>query len=393
MGARGRVYYISPNLMEEFRRCHGEDFMPSPGGNKIAGVSRALTVAGVSSWTVSCPVVSSGVPRLYDPTILRGNGYNSVYLLGIRNRWFNRPVAFFTYGWFCLRKVRTGDRVIFYNTTPEYVLGAAILRARRIPGVLDIEDAARRSRMGPRDLLVLLSFLLLRKLCSRRYVVAAEAIGRQLKGNPEYHVCRGVCEPSASPERDFRRLTVLYGGAKTAEWGTGLFADAIRCLARQPAALRERIRFIVTGSGDFSAIRQVSDEVAGLVDVGIAPDSSTAEYEGFLRVANVGLELRMPGTEGAETTFPSKILELAGNGLLVVTTGTGDVPSVLDSDSAVFLREASGAAVVDALVQVLAHPTKWAEVAANGAKLVANDFSPPAVGQGLRDFLFGSVGE
>jgi hypothetical protein len=161
-----------------------------------------------------------------------------------------------------------------------------------------------------------------------------------------------------------------------------------RFLAQQPSAIRSRIRFLVTGFGDFTQIDRAIEEYGSLVDIRVLPETTTAEYQDLLASSNVGLELRIPGSEGAETTFPSKLIELGSHGILVLTTGTGDVHNVYDDRSAVFLEEASGEALAAALVSILGHPGEASDRALEGARITQALHSPAATGEGLRAFLF-----
>jgi hypothetical protein len=61
----------------------------------------------------------------------------------------------------------------------------------------------------------------------------------------------------------------------------------------------------------------------------------------MLAEADVGLSLKMPGSNLVATTFPSKVVELASHGLLVLTTDVSDVGVLFNDDTAVVLRDAT----------------------------------------------------
>lgn len=386
--SKTRVFYFSPNIYENYRNINGEFFSSSPGGNKVAGVVGALGLYHPAVWTVSAPVVSSGVKRFYQKRIIKGGrGWASVYFPAFRNRWINRTTAFFSYFWFCLWYVSSNDKVIFYNFFPEYVPAAIILKIKGCAGILDIEDSPRKNEsLGWFELLNRYSFVVLRKLSDKRLIAASNWISNEY-GQGNSFVCHGVNRFTRNPLSDFSTIIVLFSGAKTIEWGNEVFIDAIKALALWPIELRKKIKFYVTGFGDFERIRQCEQKFHEALDIIIIENATSAEYKNILLKANVGLELRIPESEGAQTTFPSKLVELATSGLLVITTGSGDISSVLPKDAAIFISKPYAKSLSDALLNIVNNPVQCVEISNRGYSAMSNCSDPSHIGLVLNNFL------
>jgi glycosyltransferase involved in cell wall biosynthesis len=116
---------------------------------------------------------------------------------------------------------------------------------------------------------------------------------------------------------------------------------------------------------------------------------STGEYRQILQDSHLGLCLKLPSSSMGATTFPSKVVELASNGLLVVSTKVSDVPLILDNSCAFLLGEATAQALANALTEIASHPEKSGATALKGQQKIAALLSEETVGAGLLQFWRG----
>jgi hypothetical protein len=94
----------------------------------------------------------------------------------------------------------------------------------------------------------------------------------------------------------------------------------------------------------------------------------------------------MPGTGAAQATFPSKLLEFAENGLLIVSTGTGDVSTVISNESGFLLPSQTADELVNVLTIVEADRDGAANRAASGTAALCSTYQEERVISGVLDF-------
>jgi glycosyltransferase involved in cell wall biosynthesis len=116
-----------------------------------------------------------------------------------------------------------------------------------------------------------------------------------------------------------------------------------------------------------------------------------SDYIEILRQSHVGLCLKIPCSGMGSTTFPSKVVELASYGLLVISTRVSDVPDLFPPGSAVLLSDPSAEALVAALVAADADPKTASEIAERGNAVVRERLSAKKVGTELLAFLGGEL--
>jgi glycosyltransferase involved in cell wall biosynthesis len=108
----------------------------------------------------------------------------------------------------------------------------------------------------------------------------------------------------------------------------------------------------------------------------------------LLAQCHVGLALKPSAGGLARTTFPSKVVELAGAGLLVVTTDISDVRRVL-GDGALYVTPESGRSLAEILLRLVQDPEALARIADAGTRAAAALCDPVAAGRILARFLLG----
>jgi len=147
--------------------------------------------------------------------------------------------------------------------------------------------------------------------------------------------------------------------------------DLMAALAR-PGFQRDRLEVTIAGGGDLAAYRGLAEQlgIAGFVRVpGWCDQAATAR---LLAQADV---LVLPSYD---EVLPLVILEALANGVAVVCTAVGEVPSVLtDGVNAMYVKPGDVDELAATLQKVLAQPDLLASLEQNGRSLYDQQFSLP----------------
>src|SRR5207237_143858 len=140
----------------------------------------------------------------------------------------------------------------------------------------------------------------------------------------------GTAVPSPSAPRFAGAAPLVhFGGSLLRETGLELFRAAVELIEHE--APESALRFVVTGSAAPGALAGMPPRVA------VAAGLDQPRYRALLDSVDVSLSLKLPSSEMGQTTFPSKTIEIAAAGILLVATPIGDVPALFDDTQAVLL--------------------------------------------------------
>ncbi len=370
----------------------------------MTSVVRALRRAGAKAWLVSMPVLGHESERRYSRGVLLRSFYGpSLFLPTVSNRWFRKLVAAIGFATFCGTRVRAGDRVILYNHAFEYLLGLCVLKLRGVHVTLDIEDAPRDDEPGFLAWMLRHIFPLTSRLTDKRKVIVSQALAVRL-GVEEFCPIYGAigidqtrsmteCEVKWRSLKEGAPLRIHYGGSLSEDTGVTVFCDSVRLLAERLSSHERNVLFHITGVGGESQLRALQGSFdQGKVRIIWRKNLPPDEYLGELRKCHAALSLRVPGSSMAETTFPSKIVEITGNGLLLITTRVSDVPLLFDENNAVLLDELSAHMVVEGIMEILNDLDGMRIRAFRGHRRAAELFGELGVGERLISFVGINVG-
>lgn len=285
-----------------------------------------------------------------------------------------------------LRRCADVNSLIVYNRLPHYLLAVIVARAIGFHCFLDLEDG--HTNHGGR-------FARIRNACLRRTfdmlcdsgaVLAATALKRQTT-NPRTQVCYGAVEPRIEPVSwPVDRLIVLYSGSLLRETGATLFIEFLRYLIQHHPTVATQFQFVVTGKGTAAQdiARLATSEARHVLEYRGMVDAF--EYQRILRQCHIGMSLKLASEEMGATTYPSKTLEYAAGGLLLVSTIVSDVPRLFD-DTAIFIQNETPAAVAEIFVWIAANRDQAAQVALKGQARVVERCGFKPVGEALKDFF------
>jgi len=286
------------------------------------------------------------------------------------------------------RRLPGQKTALFYNCLPAYVPGLVLARLLRWRTVLDLEDGAvPATAPGGSGRVLRWTRRLFDRLCTGGALLACQALEEATALRPTT-CCYGTVEPCAGkPPWTAHGLTVLIGGTIAPETGADLLIDAIAMLRLRRPAWAEGLAIQVTGSGtSIGPLRQLAAE-PGWPAVTVHGRTTDAVYRAIVASSHVGLALKPRSGPLARTTFPSKVIELAGAGLLLLTTDISDVRLIF-GPAAVYLDDETAAGLADRLQWICEHRQEAQALAARAARDVHEHFAPEVVGRSLATFLF-----
>lgn len=278
--------------------------------------------------------------------------------------------------------------ILFYNRMPAYLPLLIFAKILRIETALDLEDGA--IDLNHWSLSGLKSRILSRlfdTLCSGGALLACRALESATTLRPT-QCCYGTTDTlSTMANWDLSPVTVLLGGTVSYDTGAPLLIDAIRILRKQSPSWAKNIRFRITGKGDcLEQFKALADD-PGNPEVIVYGRTTDQEYRQILADTHVGLALKPNSGALADTTFPSKVIEFAGQGILVVTTDISDVRKVLAA-GAIYLEADDPELLIEKLHWLVENRDAARAISLNGVQAVSAACSPENVGQMLSDFLF-----
>jgi glycosyltransferase involved in cell wall biosynthesis len=370
------------NAFDDATRLERAVVTDSPAASrKVVMLSKALREQGVNALILSYGRGrhdDSG--RYFRSKIRRVQGVPIIYLPFVHRPILSELLSLFSaipVIW-RLRRVKGRKTILFYNRLALYLPALAIARLLRFETALDLEDGelVRHTLSRVFDL-----------LCSGGALLACRALEGATTLRP-VELCYGVADLiPLEPNWLVRPLTVLLGGTVSRDTGADRLADAIRALRDGNHPWASALQFEITGKGDcipqFEQLAK-SEKIPRVVVHGRTTDEG---YSGILGRTHVGLALKPNAGSLADTTFPSKVIELASNGTLVVTTDISDVRSVL-GDGAVYLTDDGTASLIDRLRWIVENPAQAGAVASRGAQAVMGLCAPRAVSRRLTSLLF-----
>lgn len=277
--------------------------------------------------------------------------------------------------------------LLVYNRGYHYVPALIVARIVGLNSFLDLEDGYNIDDGGWfRCIKNKLTRITFNWLCPAGTMVANSGLASQQK-NPSPLVCYGVAQCEVMPCQNWQsgRLQVIFSGTLLEEVGSHLLISSLKILREQRPDLSQKLSFVVTGKGPCAeAFRSFSASDPDLLSFHETLPRSA--YLEVLRKSHVGLSLRLSRFEMGETTFPSKVIEYAENGLLVLSTRSSDVP-LLFGESAVYLDSQTPEALASLLADLSQNRDCLQRIADAGRQRVMSVCSPSNVGLGLKELL------
>jgi glycosyltransferase involved in cell wall biosynthesis len=276
---------------------------------------------------------------------------------------------------------------VFWNAMTHYVLALLVVRFAHIRCILDLEDGPRDDLRNFRGAIERFLVRVWDRWADAAMVANAQLLDR-IQTRPAY-VYYGVA-PAVSIDRDWNgQIRFFFSGYLSKETGVEVLIDALHGLKERSSEILSHFRVLAVGYGKLTdRMRSAADgELRGILEFhGLASD---AEYQELLRTSHVGLCLKMPDHAYGQTTFPSKVIEFARWGLLVVSSKVSDVPALFSEDSAVLLDETAADQLAAAIKKIIEDPSGSQSLARTGQRVIASRLDPGIVAWNLARLWLG----
>ncbi|NWA04468.1 glycosyltransferase [Pseudomonas gingeri] len=381
------------NALDDKTRVERGIVSDSPAASrKVVMLCQALREAGARPCILSLGRGRANGSFTYFPrSVKRVAGVPVVYAPFSHVRFLSQFLSlFFLIG--TLLRLSSSQRkaVIFYNRMSAYLpllLAASVTGYRRF---LDLEDGEVAGQ-GSGSLKALLGrsiTWLYDRLCSDGALLACSALA-QMTGIRPVHCYYGSTstkkfevKPGTNPR------AVLMAGTLNTDTGADLLIETVRLLRQEKDEWARNLQFEVTGKGEaLQALQGLANE-SGTPKVTLHGRTTDAQYAEVLERCSVGLALKPVGGPLADTTFPSKVIEFAEAGLLVLSTDISDVRAVLGS-GAIYLTRNDSAELAALFRKIVEDPEESLTCARRGQQAAIARCAPQLAGRAVYDFMFG----
>ena len=383
------------NALDDVTRQHRGITTDSPAASrKIFMLCQSLRLVGVRPYIISLGRGRSGGSTDFFPSVVRRIGGVPVFYAPFSRIPFISELVSLISPLGIIFKLRRGNSkaVIFYNRMTAYLL---VLLATSVLGyrkVLDLEDgdvpASGQRRSG---VIARIVSGLFDRLCRNGALLACSALAESTTARPVLcYYGTAVGRPS-NKKLCSECVTILMGGTLCLDTGAQLLIDSIRKLRHDAPPWAAQLRFDVTGTGP--SLAGLSELAAGsdYPEVTVYGRTTNKQYHEVLKRSDVGLALKLNNGPLANTTFPSKVIEYADAGLLVLTTDISDVRQVLGTTGALYLTRDEPQALIDLLEKIVKDRLMAQQCAQSGSLNVWTLCSPQSSGLSVAKFIFGDI--
>lgn len=387
-----RIIFVC-NALEDTTRVEREIDSDSPAASKKTfEMAKALSKAGedvvilsmgrgrpnrTRKYYKSKSIVKDGMPVIYAP-------FSQVPILSQCLSFISMPYLLYR-----IRNYRGKTTTVFYNRTTAYISSLLISVILRYSRFLDLEDG----ELIATDWSMYNTFLkfkkfLYDKLCADGTILACSALedsNRTRSGLRYYGAVKNFNTEISWENR--KKYRFLLGGTVSYDTGAKILIDAINTLRNNPKQWADKLEFVITGKGDCLHYFEGLAKSNKAPIVNVMGRLTDKDYSKVVDSSCVGLALKPNTGMLANTTFPSKVVELASSGLLVLTTNISDVKQVLN-DGAVYLENDSSDSLLECLQWIAENPQSAEALAQKGVLEVKSHCDIETAGHNLSNYLF-----
>lgn len=396
MSGRSRpIVYFYCNALPEAVRVRRRIDTDSPAATrKIMAMCKALRSAGVRAVVVSM-ARGPGRGGAFDQAgVTRVNGIPVVYGPLWHVPVLSQIISAMWLGLYARRRVggRAAEcRHLFYNQMSLYLPALYALTLRGASTLVDIEDgplAAGRSSYRRVGTDASTAFA---RHVTNGAILATSRLAQGTSIRPVQTCYGAVPKPKAFKRERFDRepLGVMLAGFINGDTGQSVIEAALTRMRASNDPVFDSVAFEIAGAGPgIDTLRRFDGGVRPQVRVWGRLGAD--EYSEMLGRMHIGLSLKPVGGDVSETTFPSKTVEIAENGLALIATDISDVRAVFGPD-AWYLESNDADELIDHIRRAAVDRASVARLAAAGQKRVSERLSYRVVGGELRAFLFGDT--
>ena len=283
---------------------------------------------------------------------------------------------------------RSADNsVIFYNRLAAYLPVLMVSHALGNRNFLDLEDGETAAYTnGIYRWLANASKKIFDRICNGGAILACTALRDFTSIKPTLCYYGTTPDMAITPRFQSDTVCALMGGTLNRETGAYLLTQAITGLRHSGESWAAKLVIHVTGTGPSLTDFEKIAASPGYPTVVVHGRTTNAEYASILQECDVGLSLKLNKGTLADTTFPSKVVEFAGAGMLVLTTDISDVRLVL-GEGALYLQRDHVADLEALLKEVVQDRAAAMAKAHRGYKNVRTLCTPSLAGQRVANFV------
>jgi hypothetical protein len=390
---KGRRVIFICNALEDITRIERNIYSDSPAASKkIFQMANALRSVGERSIILS---MGRGRPdgsvKYYKSKVMRIDGLTIIYAPFSQIPVFSQilSVFFLPVLLFRLNGFHGKTSAIFYNRTSAYISSLLTCILVGFARILDLEDEDLPfETWSLYNIFLSIKRSLYDCFCSGGTIIACRAFS-----NPKAKR-QSLCYYGAVS--NFRedifwgkkqKYKFLMGGTVSIETGALLLVETIKLIRNNDEHWADKLEFIITGKGDCIKYFDDLSSVERPPFVRVMGRLKDSEYSEILHECDVGLALKPNTGLLADTTFPSKVIELSSEGLLVLTTNISDVKLVFGS-GALYLENDRIETLFESFKWIVKNPQLAESVARSGAKAVKSQCEIGTAGIKLARYIF-----
>lgn len=365
----------------------------SPAGTrKVVGLCKACRAAGIDAQIVS--MGRGRVDRLgfYGTQRSDIDGVPVIYGPMLHVHVLSYVVSMVWIAWVALKlSISKSTSVhLFYNQLTFYIGALVVLRCFGQRVFVDIEDGpipweARKNDTFRANKGANVSPQLFARFVNGGALLANRelALGTTIRPCMEYY--GAIPSIARKIRRESSEINVLVSGTIEPATGIGLLIDTIRLLL--DTSQISRLNFTVTGQGSMIEDLVTLARMHPTLSIRVLGRITFAEYSKCLDEADIGLSLRLFGHDYSTTTFPSKTIEYAERGLLVISTDISDVRAIF-GDAAWYLTANDPQQLADLILQAVEDPASVRYCGLRAQQIVEDQLSFEKAGARLGNFFF-----
>ena len=384
------VVLIVSNAIDDITRLERRISTDSPAASrKVFMMAQALKSVGVRPYVVSLGRGhADGDIDYFAAKVCRIEGVATIYAPFSHLKVYSELLSIFGLLRTLTRLSRHSQRsVVFYNRIMAYLF---LLRSASRLGYrsfLDLEDGEVANGGLIKDWFAKVVSSQFDRYCRNGALLACSALKDMTSLRPVHHYYGTVVAETNIKRWKSNNIACLMSGTLGSDTGAPLLIEAIRRMRIRQPDWASDISFEITGKGE--SLIEFQKLAAELIHpiVNVHGRISDIRYREILRVCDVGLALKPVGGALANTTFPSKVVEFAGSGLLVISTDISDVRSIL-GEGAYYLDRNDPELLIERLSNVVADRKSSEFRASQVQGIVEEQFAPKSAGLALRNFLF-----
>lgn len=340
-----RYVFFLCNALDDITREQRGIFTDSPAASKkVMELCTAIQGKGTRCFIISLGRgKSGGLIRFFSGSVRTINSVPIIYSPYITIPFLSElfsllaPLAFIFR--FRSKKIKS---IVFYNPIPAYLPALFISTLFGFRRILDLEDGNiavgnRKVLSGSRVFVErLFDFF-----CNGGALLACDPLVEFTSLRPTityYGVVNSKQVPCINKFKA-EHVRVLFSGTLERETGAQLLIDTIVAMRAWPSDWCQKVIFEVTGKGSYLNYFIDLANNDRFPKVIVHGRTTNFEYQKILDRIDVGLSLKLPDGPYANSTFPSKVMEFASNGILVLTTNISDVHKIFGDEGALYLQD------------------------------------------------------